>query len=398
MSSFDNYEKLLCEKLKNICNGKGQELYPEQSANIFYELGLLYKSKSPDKISLIQSAALLNAAILRKPAEQKFKDELQQLCKHVLKCASARKWKSNLIEISNHLKQMVAEMRQKTNEELKNIKRISESIQGKDKLLSLERNKIEQVKTLQSQIADQYSAIMAYTSRSCINIMGPPPCRFALVGMGSLARKEITPYSDFEHVIILEELHRKKRRNFQEHYEYFRWYSVIFHILIINLQETIIPSVCISSLNDGSKPDGNWFFDQNIRGISFDGMMPHACKFPLGRTQPTKKKSFTTELIKPVSDMVKYLDCGEDLKNGYKLADILTTTCFVAGDERLHQLFQTKILQVQNNQPQEQQILSQLDEDFENFNATKNLFIFTMSRTWNIKRVIYRSTSLFVSA
>ena len=398
MSSFEKNEKLLGEKLRNICNRKGHELFPEQSAHIFYELGLLYESKSPDKISLIQSAALLNAALLRQPAEQKFKDELQRLCKHVLKCASAKKKKSNLVEISKHLKQMVAEMRQKTNEELKNIKRIPETIKDEDEILPLEKNKIEQVKTLQYQIAEQYSAIMAYTSRCCTDILGPPLCRFALVEMGSLARKEVTPYSDFEHVIILEELDRKKKQNLQEIYEYFRWYSVVFHILIINLQETIIPSVCISCLNDGSKPHGNWFFDRNTRGISFDGMMPHACKFPLGRTQPTKKKSFTTELIKTVFDMVKYLDCGEDLKNGYKLADILTTTCFVAGNEDLYQLFQTKILQVQNNRPQEQQILSQLDEDFKNFDATKSLFIFTKSRTWNVKRVIYRSTSLFVSA
>ena len=398
MSSIEEKEKLLGEKLRTICNGKGQELFPEQSAHIFYELGLLYESKSPDKISLIQSAALLNAAILRQPAGQKFKDRLQRLCKHVLKCANATKRSSNLVEVSNRLKQMVVEMRQKTDEGLNNIKRIPESIKDKNEILSLEKNKIEQVKMLQSQIAEQYSRIMAHASEYCVDIMGPPPCRFALVGMGSLARKEITPYSDFEHVIILEELHQKKKRKIQNIYKYFRWFSVIFHILIINLQETIIPSVCISCLNDGSKPDGNWFFDQNTRGISFDGMMPHACKFPLGRTRPTKTKSFTTELIKTVSDMVKYLDCGEDLKNGYKLADILTRTCFVAGDEGLYQMFQTNILQVQNNQPQEQQIFQQLDEDFKSFDATKNLFIFTMSRSWNMKRVIYRSTSLFVSA
>ena len=31
--------------------------------------------------------------------------------------------------------------------------------------------------------------------------MGEAPCEYAIVGMGSLAREEITAYSDFEHII-----------------------------------------------------------------------------------------------------------------------------------------------------------------------------------------------------
>ena len=34
--------------------------------------------------------------------------------------------------------------------------------------------------------------------------MGPTPCKYAVVGMGSLARNEISPYSDFEHIVIQE--------------------------------------------------------------------------------------------------------------------------------------------------------------------------------------------------
>jgi len=107
------------------------------------------------------------------------------------------------------------------------------------------------------------------------------------------------------------------------------------------LQETIIPSLNIKSLNDEYSSLGNWYFDAHTpRGISFDGMMIHACKFPLGRTEITKAKNFTTELIKPINEMLNYLSSEEDLKNGYHLADILTRTCFVFGNKILFDISQ----------------------------------------------------------
>jgi len=154
-------------------------------------------------------------------------------------------------------------------------------------------------------------------------------------------------------------------------------------------------------LNDSSKSNNGWFFDEvTTRGISFDGMMPHASKFPLGRCQITENKPFTTELIKPVSEMVKYLEVDEDLKNGYKLADVLTKTCFVARNKDVYDLFVKKQNEVLlKGQTQRCQIIkSQLQEDLENFNINDNMLKLSLAKTWNVKRVIYRSVTLFVSA
>ena len=229
--------------------------------------------------------------------------------------------------------------------------------------------------------------------------MGPPPCRFALVGMGSLARDEITPYSDFEHIIALNNFQHQSQENPIDTKEYFRWYSVIFHIIILNLQETTVSSVCIPSLNDHSTPNGNWFVDKfSTPGISFDGLMPHASHIPLGKTQKTKQLPWTTELIKPVDEMVKYLE-AKDIKQGYKLGDLLTKTCFVDGEEEVFRQFSEKVkLKVkQDIKKQRLNVEAQLREDLEKFDIYESMSMFRYLDNINIKRVIYRSITLFVS-
>ena len=55
-------------------------------------------------------------------------------------------------------------------------------------------NYVKKVKDLEDRVTADYTNIMAYISQMCIQIMGQTPCKYALVGMGSLARKETTPY------------------------------------------------------------------------------------------------------------------------------------------------------------------------------------------------------------
>ena len=394
-------ETSLQKQLKELCDSKGRETNPDQSAVVLNNLGLLYRCKSPDKISLIQSAALLNAAIVRKPANEKFQTDLNDLCKYVLEFANAIDKDADLLQISNSAATQIEDMRNMAKQRLRAIKKIPKS---NDQTITLASQNayVLNIASLQSQIAMDYKCIMANISRKCIQTLGKPPCKYALVGMGSLAREEITPYSDFEHIIVLQNLANKSEAEIEKYKDYFRWFSVLFHIIVINLKESIIPSVCIPCLNDGySNSKDDWFFDKiTPRGISFDGMMPHACKFPLGRTLHTELKPWTTELIKPVDKMVKYLDVDVDLKNGYKLGDILTRTCFVEGDERIYHLFSDQVSSILKQNPVAQQtnFVKQLKEDLDNLDIAENLSSFTAVNDINIKRVIYRSITLFVSA
>ena len=400
MDSFTDKETQLQQQLKKVCNKKGRELNLTRSSEIFNKLGLLYKTKSPDKISLIQSAALLNAAIIRQPDNQKFQDDLYDLCLHVLNCANAEQNVANLVEVAKHVKSQIEEMRENARIRLGALEKIPENL-GTDKQVQMEHAYILQVKSLLLSLSSDYKRIMALISRKCIQMMGTPPCKYALVGLGSLARNEITPYSDFEHILLLQNLLQQPSSNdISDIKEYFRWYSVLFHFIVINLQESIVPNVSIRCLNDTLTPGGDWFWDSYTpQGISFDSLKPLASKVPLGRTQKTPNKPWTTELIKPVDEMVKYLEVDEDLKNGYKLGDMLTSTCFIEGDELVYDGFCQKRKETLKENPTNiSNIKATLEEDLENLDVGVNFYLFRTSSNINIKRVIYRSITLFMSA
>ena len=129
-------------------------------------------------------------------------------------------------------------------------------------------------------------------------------------------------------------------------------------------------------------------------------MMRHACHFPLGKTEKTETMPWTRELIKTVDEMVNYLELKDDLKSGYKLGDLLTTTCFVEGDETIYQQFFYKIAQSlkRNSAMHQCNVKKQLEMDLKNFDLSDYLWIFFVTKHVNIKNVIYRSISLFISA
>ena len=393
------HEIRLAQQMKDTCcDESGKETNPAKAAEILHQIGLIYRKRSSGKISLIKSAGLLNAAIVRNPPNiLQVKSDLSELCRHILETSSAKKQNVDLVEKSREVIIAIEKPRNVVERFLKTkVPKIPNNIERKD-LEQLKSQKISAVKEINAAIAYIYNQIMKKLCIFCEKIMGKPPCEYAIVGMGSLACEEITPYSDFEHIILLCD-----DKNYKFWLEYFKWFSVIFHIVVLNVQETIVPSLNIASLNDKESTLGNWFYDDvTPRGISFDGMMPHACKFPLGRQQHTKNKQFTTELIKPVSEMLEYLSSEADLKNGYHLADILTKTCFVFGNKDIFKQFVEGTQKYRDTKSQTDtinDITKQVKEDLNSFSTRFRLSSLKSQHTINIKQLVYRSTTLFISA
>ena len=119
-------ENSLSERLKHCCDSDGKEIDVVESAKILHELRKIYRRKSPDKISLIRSIGLFNAAIVRKPEniENVLKD-LQETCSEVLKQANAKRLNSNLVIKSKTFKKSVKNMRKTVTKQLSKIKTFS---------------------------------------------------------------------------------------------------------------------------------------------------------------------------------------------------------------------------------------------------------------------------------
>ena len=400
LKKLDDDETEIAEQLKRLCDKHGREIDPKTSAVLLHKLAKIYRMRSPGMFSLIRSAALFNAAIVRSPKNKReIINDLRQLCKHVLEIADAQNKDADLIQHTETVKVAIQSMRDQVDGKLKEVKTIPNNV-GKDKLLFLEQEKTSKLQYLQDNLAKQYTQIMAGIAEYCEGVMGPVPCKFAVAGMGSLARKEITPYSDFEHIILLDNA-VKQNNDYEQCLKYFRWFSVIFQIIVINLGETIIPSVAVNSLNDQSVEKGDWFYDAvTMRGVSFDGMMPHASKFPLGRRQLTERKPWMTELIKTVDDMLQYLSGKESLKNGYHLNDILTRTCFVYKNEQVFNEFQQNVFRYLETEGQNESgqefVKTQLINDLQKFAARPTLAKLKRKQSFNIKQVFYRSITLFI--
>ena len=196
----------------------------------------------------------------------------------------------------------------------------------------------------------------------------------------------------------------KEKPNFESVLDYFQWFSMIFQMILVSLGETVLRFLAIPCLNNPHDETKNWFYDEYTPfGICPDGFASPASKNPLGRQTPTSKKPWTTELIKTVSDMAKYLESDEDLKNGYHLADILMHTCFMFGEETVFSNFASLVNMrkrpvMRSNRIEILMCVEQLEDDYQAFKFFKVKAELFQSVKLDLKRLFYRGCTLFVSA
>ncbi|WP_052236367.1 hypothetical protein [Candidatus Protochlamydia amoebophila] len=87
---------------------------------------------------------------------------------------------------------------------------------------------IEEVRALQRKVSANLITFLHALVEDAIAILGDPPCSYDLRAMGSLAKKEVCPYSDLEWCILMEAI---------EHRPYFVKLARLLELQIISLGE-----------------------------------------------------------------------------------------------------------------------------------------------------------------
>ncbi|BBI18269.1 tetratricopeptide repeat protein [Neochlamydia sp. S13] len=153
----------------------------------------------------------------------------------------------------------------------------------------------EEVRELYREITQSVKEFFSNLVNQSIEALGTSPCEFAMIGFGSLAREEMTPYSDLEFGILVQENTPTTRK-------YFKSLTFLLHLLVINLGETILPALNIPCLKAISFFDG-----KTPRGFCFDGegVEGKGCKTPFGNRH-------TFELINTPEKMAQYIAKNEE--------------------------------------------------------------------------------------
>ena len=227
-----------------------------------------------------------------------------------------------------------------------------------------EARRAKEVRELFAEIREFMKDAVAQLLDECIQVLGRPPedVSYAFIGFGSFARGEATPFSDLEFALLIEEGKNgtSDKKHFVKLVEYFNY-------KVLNLQETILPSMCIPSLNDENKLINSleryqcsstsctskecgfdasaWpflgkeeeFYDNEMRGFSVDGRMSSACKTPLGRLVQGRDES--KDLIKTPTELAElYVSAlrGDHSKveDNHDLSTVLSNVSFLYGNNQ----------------------------------------------------------------
>lgn len=206
------------------------------------------------------------------------------------------------------------------------------------------------------------------------------PCAYALIGLGSLALQQITPYSDLEFAILIETDNKENRL-------YFKNLSELVHFWVINLGETIIPTSKFGcDMSHLVKP-----------AVNFD----LGGKTPLGRIDGDKPYS----LICSVDQMLTYM-YNEDQKSEHidkNLPYILQKTCFIHGKQDLFDAYESKTKEFLKGHGEERAIkmltegcveidyVNSIGEEYRTLgNLTQFKFKGGYGELYNVKEEIYR--------
>jgi ankyrin repeat protein/predicted nucleotidyltransferase len=177
-----------------------------------------------------------------------------------------------------------------------------------------EKALLDQKKSIQEIVGgltEGFKTILKEMIAEAQQLLGPPPVKWACIGMGSMARGEMCPYSDLEFAFLLEE-------ESDEALQYFRILSHLLELQIINLGETKF----------------------SIFGNTEKSLIPSGFSFDTGGNTPLGVPGLY-ELIGTPKQLAKF-QTSLWMDRNIILVNASSTVCLVAGDPKLYSAYNSE--------------------------------------------------------
>lgn len=214
------------------------------------------------------------------------------------------------------------------------------------------------------ELSQSYKELLCDLLEEAIRLKGQePPTRFAMVGLGSMSRDEICPYSDVEFLFLIE-------NDCEENRAYFRSISRIMDFFIINLGETSFKII------RGEESLTSSGFSLDIGGIS-----------PFGDWDGAER---TYELIGSPQVLASF-----QYRDNIILVNAMATSCLITGETRLLDLYQSEVNLILNatspdgGSVRQQRALELMRGDLQEFQPQLNLRKIKLG-TFDAKKELYR--------
>ena len=284
------------------------------------------------------------------------------------------------------LRHYLVKIRQKVSTDLNQFLPLIEQLQcEQDRLRSTDNLRtissfMSAVQSVSSTTTSLMTMFMSLMISKAVGVCAKAPCLFSVVGMGSLAKGETTPYSDIEFLFLIE-------KKTTESLKYFEKLAVTVYFIIGNLKETKLKYMSIAELK-------GWFDDKATNGFKIDGLSVNAGNIPTGNgsTQPRYRMIMTVDEAALWYERVLTMPNEEESVRGDESA-MLSNTCHIHGEKRLHDEFKSGISSLFQNSARRAATKAMISNDMEKFEFLPDEKLVEIR---NVKEDLFRFPSLIV--